>query len=670
MQLPGENGAASTYPGGIASTARPVAWSATGMRPPLIVLGFLALFLSVLFCPIVNDKPILVRTFLGVAGAMFVWLAALWARSRATSDPLRVEFVPVKSHWVQGCVQFCILFYWGWYVPDVGLESPLIFGQLLYLTMLDALISWSRGRTWRLGFGAMPVIFSTNLLLWFHHDWYYFQFVMITIGALGKQFVTWERDGKRTHIFNPSVFGQFVVAVALIATGLTNELTRGQWIAATFEAPPYMLVLIFGLGLVVQSLFGVTLMTMAAATALWILNVVYTEMTGLYFFVTVNIAATIFLGLHLLITDPATSPRTNVGKVVFGAMYGVGYFALFRVLDLFEIPVFWDKLLPVPILNLMVPLLDRWARSGGIGRINHAWQTVMRPKWMNFIHMGVWGAIFATMMATGFLTHLDHPGNDIAFWKQAYADDRQHAAHSYVMVAGARAEGMGDPDAINELGVIVVEGLDGVVDVNRAKAAHYFARASLLGNVHASNNVAAQRLFFGESADKEIVSHAFRQLLDTCAAQTNPMGCYLVGVAYEFGRADFPVDLPRAAAFYSVAGRGDPRIAAFAAKGLARILLQGVDANMNTADVLTVLSESASQNDAEACWYLAYLTNAGIGARQDGELARELMQKACDAGMEQACEALNGDTLPPYEAPRIMGYPGWSTAYPEPAPSR
>ena len=40
----------------------------------------------------------------------------------------------------------------------------------------------------------------------------------------------------------------------------------------------------------------------------------------------------VFLGLHLLITDPSTSPRTVAGKTIFGALYGVGVFALYALL--------------------------------------------------------------------------------------------------------------------------------------------------------------------------------------------------------------------------------------------------------------------------------------------------------------------------------------------------
>ena len=148
-----------------------------------------------------------------------------------------------------------------------------------------------------------------------------------------------ERDGKRTHIFNPSAFGQSLFAIVLIATGTTHDLTVGRDIAASFDTPHMLLVIFFG-GLVVQYLFQVTLMTASAAMTLVLLNLVYTQITDVYLFVSINVAAPIFLGMHLLLTDPATSPRSNIGKVMFGVLYAISYTVLFRVFDLMEIPLF------------------------------------------------------------------------------------------------------------------------------------------------------------------------------------------------------------------------------------------------------------------------------------------------------------------------------------------
>ena len=65
----------------------------------------------------------------------------------------------------------------------------------------------------------------------------------------------------------------------------------------------------------------------------------------------------------LLVTDPATAPRTEFGRVMFGALYGVSTVLLYWVLGAVGAPTFYDKLLQIPLLNLSVQMLDRVARS-------------------------------------------------------------------------------------------------------------------------------------------------------------------------------------------------------------------------------------------------------------------------------------------------------------------
>jgi TPR repeat protein len=623
-------------------------------RWPAAPLALTTVFLGFLLAPPVRDHPSLRWTFAGTGVLLFLWSVALWWFARRRGRVFGTEFVPVKSHWVQACVQFGIIVYWGWFWPRVYPELPLIAAQVIFLYSLDALVSWSRGRTWRFGFGPLPIVISTNLLLWFKDDVYYLQFVMLTIGFLGKEFITWIREGKRTHIFNPSAFGQSVVALVLIAMGMTNELTWGQEIAASFD-PRHMLIVIFLGGLVVQYFFEVTLMTVASIATLVLFGLVYQQATGLYFFVNTNVAGPIFLGMHLLVTDPATSPRTNLGRVLFGGLYALGYIALFRIFDLAEIPLFWDKLLPVPVLNLCVPLIDRVMRNGALGRLNFAWQGAIRPARMNLIHMGAWIAFFTTMLVTGFID-APHPGDSIPFWKRAVVDGRPHAGHSLVIAAGAQALGGNSSSAYNELGLICVQGK--IVNENHGTAAKHFAKACEMKDMAGCVNVAIQYLFIREYVDDESVQQALDLLEGDCEANGSTHGCYLLGVAYENGRGR-PMDKERALALYQRCGPTN----AYAAKGIARILISGVEAPFDIGVVVRALAASASQGDAESCWYMGYMYRDGIGLRRVPEKASEMMQRACTAGSEPACTALTVPGLPPYANP-VMVAPGWVSAYP------
>lgn len=622
---------------------------------PLIPFAFTALLLAMVSLPRVNANTHLKWSFVGVGGVLLLWELLLWIRSARRGRSLEVEFVPVRSHYVQATVQFCIIMWWGWFTPSVIGQLPLIFAQLFFLYSFEGLITWSRGKSWRLGFGPMPIIFSTNLLLWFKDDWYYMQFVMITLGALAKQFITWEREGKRTHIFNPSAFGQSLIALGLIAAGLTNEWTWGREIATTFETP-HMLIVIFALGLVVQYLFHVTLMTVAAVMTLFLINVVYFQVTGTYIFISTNLAAPIFLGVHLLVTDPATSPKTNVGRVIFGALYGTGYAILFRVLGLFDIPLFWDKLLPVPILNLMVPMIDRVCRRGALGWLNDRWMNALSPPRLNLAHMAVWAIFFGTLVATGYTDDTYHPGNSIPFWKRAFAEGKPQAGRNLVILTGGRAKVGKVPDAYNELGVICMEGR--IIPQNRPQAAIYFTKACRERDVNGCINVAILYLFMNERRSDADVTRALDMLEAACGSHPDERLCYLMGYAYETGRGR-PKDPMRALDYY----RQCKEPADAKAKGLARLFLSGHWPQGKMARAAQVLEQAAAAGDAESCWYLAYIYKHSNDVAQDDQRSRSYLEQACKLGLKQACDALQRGGLPPYVDPPVTPLP-WATAYP------
>lgn len=517
-------------------------------RVPYAPLFTSLAFLSLAFIPRVSGNPKLLGAFLGAGAVLLVWTAILWASYRRSGRSFAIDYTPISSHYVQASVQFCVYLYWGWYWPNVYAQAPLILAQVLFLYTLDALLSWSRGRRWRLGFGPLPIIFSTNLFMWFRDDWFYLQFLMVATGALGKQFVTWMRDGERTHIFNPSAFGLAIFSTVLIATHAT-DITWGLEIAATLANPPYIYVEIFLVGLVVQYFFRVTLLTMSAAAALYLMNVVYTEITGVYQFLDVNLPIAVFLGLHLLMTDPSTTPRTNVGRIMFGAAYGAANFVLYDVLAGMGAPEFYDKLLPVPILNLLVPLIDRVSRAGALGRFTQ-WEKRFSPHRLNLVHMALWIALFGTMLATKFV-QAPHPGASLAFWQRAAAEGRHHADWKYVkLVQSSVAAGSGA--AANELGTLHMEGR--YVAKDPAAAAHFFSLACEHGDANGCANVARQFLFLRQARSTADAQRALGALEQSAARGNDARANFLVGVAYEkgFGRA---IDGQRAIQLYEAGCR-------------------------------------------------------------------------------------------------------------------
>lgn len=630
-------------------------------RLPIVMIALLFGFTAL---PRVHGNPNVLWAFVGTGTALLLWQILLWGAARRRGQALQVEAAaPVKQHYIQACVQTCLYAYWGFFWIDVEggrpiyAQLPLILAQWVFLYAFDALLAWSRGRTWRLSSGPTPIVLSTNLFIWFRDDWFVWQFAMVAAGLLGKEFVKWHKEGRLTHVFNPSGFGLAVTAIVLIATG-TVDLTWAKALATTIENPPHVFLFLFCLGLVVQHFFAVTLMTMAAAVVMTLINLGYTWSTGVYLFGSTNMPAAAFVGLHLLMTDPSTSPRTNVGRLLFGAGYGLGYVVVFQILGAIGAPELFAKLFPVPVLNLCVQWLDRFAKRGGIGRLNERWQTVLSPRAMNGVHMAVWSSMFAVMFLSGYMGFLrgPHPGDSIAFWKQAFADGKADAGRKLVMVAGSQAVGRESADAYNELGVVAIERKVVASDENVAlkSAGHWWRLAAARGSLHACENILLLHLYLGARTSDREPQFAFQRVQAEVRNGQRGLSCFLLGLAHESSMDD-----RSAAQTYRLCGPDD----LFAAKGLARLALRAGRAA--DAPVVLRLEAAVAAGDGEACYYLAHLCQTGLGGVRDEAKARELLAKACSLGFEPACGGKPVAPLPPFAVPprKTMVRPAWASAF-------
>ncbi|MEE2775744.1 MAG: tetratricopeptide repeat protein [Acidobacteriota bacterium] len=367
-------------------------------RAVCLPLGFALGLVAFAALPTVQESPRQMWSFVGAGTSLIAWGALLLFRSMRMGRTLALEVLLRPQHYVQACVNGSIFLYWGYYWRDVYENAHLIAAQLVFAYAFDALLTWSRRDTYALGFGPFPIIFSINLFLWFKPDWFYLQFVLVAVGFAAKELIRWNKGGGRTHIFNPSSFTLSLFSLGLILTGTTDR-TYGLEITTSQLYPPHILLWIFLISLPVQFLFGVASMTLAAIATTWGFNLVYAEVTGAWFFVDSFIPIGVFLGMHLLFTDPSTAPRTDLGRILFGVLYGSGVLTLYALLADGGIPTFYDKLLCVPILNLSIQMIDRVARS--LSRVDPgAWLERLVPGRRNLAYMGLWTVLFATMYST------------------------------------------------------------------------------------------------------------------------------------------------------------------------------------------------------------------------------------------------------------------------------
>jgi len=218
--------------------------------------------------------------------------------------------------------------------------------------------------------------------------------------------------------------------------------------------------------------FSITLVAGFAAAVLFGASALYSTVTGVPYFVDSEIPTAVFLGLHLLVTDPSTSPRTPPGKLLFGVLYGLGVFGLYGLLGALGAPTFYDKLLCVPLLNLSVRAIDRLVRAVQDApwiRPGLEWGTARA----NLAHMALWAVFFGVMTSVG-ATDGTHRGDRLPFWEQACADGRRNACDRLVRLESTYC-GDNSGWACNELGLHYVEGKIRPADSEQALG--YFSRA-------------------------------------------------------------------------------------------------------------------------------------------------------------------------------------------------
>jgi len=431
--------------------------------------GFAAGLLLLSQLSLLQQRPTVRASVVGAALFLLAWSGLLFGVLRR-GQKVALEIVARRQHYLQACQQGAVILYWGYYWREVYHAAPLIAAQLLFAYGFDSLLSWTHRRKFVLGFGPFPIIFSINLFFWFKDDWFYLQFAMVALGLFAKEFLRWTRDGVNTHIFNPSSFPLAVASALLLLTN-ASETTWGFDVATTQFYPPQMYLAIFLFAMPGQYLFGVTSMTMSAVVTTFVFSAVYYAATGSYFFSDSHVPIAVFLGMHLLFTDPATSPRTELGRIMYGVLYGLTTVLLYSVLLRAGMPGFYDKLLQVPLLNLSAKLLDRLAGSPVLQRIDpSAWGRALVPRRRHLAYIGAWAVAFVAMSASGYLGDR-HPGQWLPFWQKACAADARSACEDlYFLEDGYCEDGSGW--ACNELGILLAEHY-----VNRRRAAMEFERA-------------------------------------------------------------------------------------------------------------------------------------------------------------------------------------------------
>jgi hypothetical protein len=543
-----------------------------------------------------------------ILGAAAFLLAGVFAlRARASGRSLFIDVQLRPQHYLQACAQGIVLLYWGYYWRPVYDALPLLAAQLVFAYSFDMLLAWSRRDTYTLGFAPFPVIFSINLFLWFKPDWFYLQFLMIAVGFAAKELIRWNKEGRLAHIFNPSSFPLAVFSLALIATG-TTDITYGVDIARTQFNPPGIYLLLFLIGLPGQLLFGVTTMTMSAVVTTYLFGLAYYKLTGTYYFVDSYIPVAVFLGMHLLFTDPSTSPRTELGRILFGVLYGLGNIVLYAWLLAIGAPAFYDKLLPVPILNLSIKLIDRVARLPWLRVIDPArLAPALAGRRRNLAYVAVWTGVFITLSAVdGVGDH--HPGHRVTFWQRACQADAPNGCETLAVILETYCTD-GSGWACNELGALRWHGR---VSQPRSEAAAAFARGC--GVAH---DASCQNLIISKGAAPP------RQV---------PPRLQDYPVILRTGKGPLPDRSPT-----TLLTLACEQEFATGCEDLGRMFLTGEGATRDQGRAAGHFRQACDLGLATACSNLGLMQYRGDGIPKDVASGKSNLQRACELGLERAC---------------------------------
>ena len=529
---------------------------------------------------------------------------------RRPGRPLTIDVVLRPEHYMQTVAQLAIYVYWAIYWDPIRDAAWLIAAQIVFAYAFDMLLVWSRRDQFTLGFGPFPIVFSINLFLRFRDGYFALQFVLVALAFLAKEVIRWNKDGRRVHIFNPSSFALAVVSIVLLLTGTTN-VTWGEDIATQLFRPTNIYLFLFLISLPAQFRFGITTMSLPAIATTYAIGLVYFGLTGTYFFIDSYVPVAVFLGMLLLVTDPATAPRTELGRIMFGALYGATTVLLYWILGAFGAPTFYDKLLQIPLLNLSVQLLDRLARSPRLTWLDAARLTAPSPPMRRRLaYTSIWVVVFTAMsFAQGVGDH--HPGHRLMFWKQACDQNKPNACRTEAAVLNRNCSD-GSGWSCNELGLLKFSGRAGA----RGDAKDAFTRACRLG--------------FGVGcSNASLVGHA-----EGTPKSVPPAALDFAFVLRE-GKGALPDTTP-VELFTRACNQGWTT----GCDSLAQAYIVGMGTQPNKPLAASAFAKACDGGVASACSNLGYMYKVGDGVQRDTARALGYLQKACALGMADACRWL------------------------------
>jgi hypothetical protein len=296
---------------------------------------------------------------------------------------------------------------------------------------------------------------------------------------------------------------------------------------------------------------------------------------------------------------------------VFGVLYGLGNVVLYEVLGQAGLPSFYDKLLPVPIMNLSVRAIDHLVRSSWLKRLDPSrLATGLVGRRRNLAYVALWSCVFIAMSA-GNAVGDNHPGHRIPFWQQACTQDARNACSTLSVILDSNCSD-GSPWACNEVGVLRWHGRGDYVE----RLESDFKRGCELGSPVSCQNarVAGSRLDEPRQFRPQLADYP---------------------VILRTGKGRLPDKTPEE--FYS---RACDQGFLTGCDDLAGILLRPDSPSRDPQRAAPVLERACTSGLASACSNLGYLYYSGDGIPADQPKGVSYLKRSCELGFQSGCKWL------------------------------
>jgi hypothetical protein len=298
-----------------------------------------------------------------------------------------------RAVFVQILVQISIYTYWGQFNLAAITRLPLVFHQICFGYLFVFLLSHFSGKKFKLSFSPAAAILSANLFVWFASQIYFSHYALIMVAMTAKTFITRSVNGEERHIFNPSGFASNIAAViiSLITVGAIQNNIYASQMGANFLWLPNFDTFVFFASCVSLWAPNMYLVPIACITTMTLFELWSHHYYGMSF-TTETPRGSILLGITLLITDPATAPRSKTGQFLYGVGYAFSIFISFIIIAFFSWQMYFVKvffLIPLNLLSYKIDLVGMWVEKNILEKINFKWPEKKRKMLLTYFAVSV-----------------------------------------------------------------------------------------------------------------------------------------------------------------------------------------------------------------------------------------------------------------------------------------